>query len=310
MPSPYTPFSDPFAWLALALLAGGSLLHARTSPGDDRRRRWIRRLTAAGWVAFAAMWLVLVPHYAVVQRSVIEAVGAAVAVPTSLFAARRLVGGRDGLFALSRAIGIAGLLYLPFVAVPAVRRMLVETVVRQTEFVIGLTGLAGPDAYRVVSGAETGAVYPFRNSFRFVVDGNKPIHYIVKLACTGVKSMATFVGVAFAVEATTRQRLFTLAVVLPTIYGLNVLRNAFIALTFGGQRLHLAPDLVLTLFADTDPYMVSYYLADRVIAQSLSLVALLALAWVAIRTLPPTLDLVDEAVRTVSLGRVGLRSDR
>lgn len=303
--SAYTALSDPLAWSALALLAAAATIHAVASTG--RHRQVARAVVAVGWVAFAATWGVLVPHYALVQHSLIEAAGAALAVPAGLYAAREQHRGRDEAFAVARAIAIAGVLYLPFVAVPAAREALVEAVVAGTESLLAVAGYTAPETFRLVSGTETGASYPFRNSFVFTVDGGHPVVYYVELACTGIKSMATFVGVVFAVEASNARRLWTLGIVLPVIYLLNLLRNAFIALAFGQQRLHVAPEVVLAAFGVEDPYLVSYLVADRIVAQGLSLVALAALAWVAIHAVPAVLDLVDEAVRLVTFDRASLR---
>jgi len=75
---------------------------------------------------------------------------------------------------------------------------------------------------------------------------------------------------------------------------LNLFRNVFIAVSFGEQRMHFAPELVMSVFGVTDPRLVSYYIADRILAQTGSVVALVALTWLLVRELPEITILVED----------------
>lgn len=280
-------FSDPLAWVVLAaFLSGAGLEYTGREDGA-------RALTVAAWVFFAAFWLSLIHYYAIDSKSIIEGLGSAIAVPASLYTGYLLLRGRDSLFVLSRAVAAMGLIFLPFEAIPVLSTALIETVTHQTEFVMGVLGQSAPEDFRVVSGAVVGRA-DRRNTFLFVDETGHRLTYTIRIACTGIGSMALFGGLIAAVRAPLARKLRACAVALPVIYVLNLFRNAFIGLTFGQQRLHVAPDLVLGLFSASDPYRVSYFLADRILAQSLSVIALVGITWVVVRELPAALVVVED----------------
>jgi len=279
-------WADPLAWLVIATFTAGTLLE--WSGWHDE---WARRVTVGAWVLFSAFWFIQIYHFAVVQKSFVEGIGTLVAVPASLYVGYLLANGRDSLFVLSRSIAIMGLVFLPFETMAVLRQPLVETVTRQTEFLMGLLGYH-PE---VIQGTAVSPDYdPFRSTFQFHPAPDHKIRYTILLACTGLGSMAIFVGLIGAVRAPMGRKLRALAVSVPVIYALNLVRNVFIGLSFGKQYLQLYPDLVLTLFASSDPYRVSYFLADRVIAQVLSVGILVGITWLVVRELPEVLVIVED----------------
>jgi len=282
-------FSDPLAWLVIGTFLAGGVLE-----WTDRREQ-ARPVAVAGWVLFGGFWFTLIYHFSVVQRSIVESVGSVLAVPLSLYVGYLLWTGRDSLFVLSRAVAAMGLLFFPVETVAAIERPLVETVTRQTEFLMGVAGhhpevVAGEDSYR--------------NTFVFLTEtdhtGMVEVSYSIIIACTGIGSMAIFGGLVAAVDAPLGRKLRALAVSLPVIYVLNLLRNVFIGVTFGKQYLHLFPDVVLTLFASEEVPKVSYYVGDRLIAQSLSVVALVAITYLVVRELPEILDVIEDLLFVVT----------
>lgn len=280
-------FSDPLAWLVVAAFLAGALL-------EFHSREVARYVSIGAWGLFGLFWLSLIHHFAFVQKSLVEGVGATVAVPASLYVGYLLYRGRDSLFVLSRAVAVMGLIYMPFEAIPLLRRWLVESVTHQTEL---LMSLLGQDPRVVHGGAVEVADYrDYRNTFYFVADGGHEITYTILIACTGIGSMAIFAGLIAAVRAPLRRKLRALAVSIPVIWGLNLVRNVFIGLSFGQQRAHVFPDFVMTLFGTEDPYLVSYYIADRIVAQSLSVVALVAVTWLVVRELPEVLTVIEDAL--------------
>jgi archaeosortase A (PGF-CTERM-specific) len=69
------------------------------------------------------------------------------------------------------------------------------------------------------------------------------------------------------------------------------------------MRMQFFPELVAGVFGFSltqDPALVSYYLADRVLAQSASVVALVAVTYLVVRTLPETLTVVDDLLYLVT----------
>jgi archaeosortase A (PGF-CTERM-specific) len=300
--------SAPLAWVVVV----GFIF---TTVASYRSRALARRVGVLAWLLFALFWLVQTPHFLLVQKSAIEGVGSLVAVPVALYVAWLLYGGRDSLLVLSRAIAVMGLVFLPFETVDPLRGWLVETVTAQTEF---LMTVAGTDP-RVVSGAEVCATYAADGSclthypdYRstFVAQTTNPytgnpyvVTYTILIACTGVGSMAIFAGLVAAVRAPRRRKLAALAVSLPVVYVLNLVRNVFIGLSFGEMRLQFAPELVAGVFGFSltqDPALVSYYLADRVLAQSGSVLALVAITYLVVRVLPETLMVVEDLLYVVT----------
>ena len=279
-------FSDQFAWLVVATFTAGAMLSWRDS-------RFARTVTVAAWVLFAVFWLSVVHHFTFIQKSFVEGIGTLVAIPASLYAGLLLSRGRDSLFVLSRAIAAMGLIFFPFETIPFLREFLIETVTRQTAFLMTLLG-TDPT---VVSGATlpTGDYPDYQSTFWFV-EGEQTITYTILIACTGVGSMAIFGGLIAAIDAPLSRKLRGLAVSIPVIYGLNLVRNVFIAVSFGTQRFQFFPELVMALFGSEDPYKVSYFIADRVLAQSLSVVALVGVTWVVVRELPEVMVVVEDVL--------------
>jgi len=282
-------FSDPLAWLVIATFTLASLLD-----WSGRDERWTRPIAVGSWVLFAAFWLTQIYHFAFVQKSIVEGIGTLIAVPGALYVAYLLAQGRDSLFVLTRAIAVMGLVFLPFEALAAFRRPLVETVTGQTKVLMNLLGFH-PD---VVNGATVpGTDYdPYWSTFEFVQPSGHTVSYTILIACTGIGSMAIFAGLIAAVRAPLGRKARALAVSLPVIYALNLVRNVFIGVTFGKQYLQVAPELVMSLFATSDPYKVSYFVADRILAQVLSVVALVAITWLVVRELPEVVVVIEDVL--------------
>jgi archaeosortase A (PGF-CTERM-specific) len=186
------------------------------------------------------------------------------------------------------------LVFLTFESIDPVRAYLIEEVTRQTEFAMGLVGQQAPEDFRVVSGTVVGRP-DLRNTFLFY-EGDHRITYTIRIACTGLGSIAIFAGAIAAVRAPIERKVRAFAVSVPIIYALNIVRNVFIGLSFGQQRLHLFPDRVMSLFASQDPYMVSYFVADRILAQVLSVVALVGITWFVVRELPEVTTILEDAL--------------
>jgi archaeosortase A (PGF-CTERM-specific) len=296
--------SDPLAWLVVAAFVGGSLLELRA-------RDPARYVLTGAWLLFALFWFTLVHHFAFEQKSLIEGVGSLAAVPLSAYVGYLLYRGRDSLFVLSRAVAGMGAVFMPFEALAVLRRPLIETVTSQTEFLMALLGqdptvltwseatgrIAAQydwSAARARSFSESRGYFDYRNTFFWLHEGRYPITYTIRLACTGLGSMAIFAGLIVAVRAPLRRKARAFAVSVPVIYALNLVRNVFIGLVFGQQRMQWFVPQVMDLFGTSDPRMVSYFLADRVLAQSLSVLALVVVTYLVVRELPEVLTVVED----------------
>jgi len=260
------PVSDALAWIVVGLFvaAGATEWYGRrTGRGLADAARSV---AVVAWVAFAAFWLNLVPFYFLEHESFVEGIGSLAAVPACLYVALLLYRGRDSLFVLSRAVAMMGLIYLPFetlpamtvagLAIPEPRGLLIEHTARQTRRLMALLGY--------------------------------------HLACSGLGSMAIFGGLIAAVRAPVSRKLRALAVSIPVIYVLNLLRTTFITVVAGNQYMHWAPDLVLFLFGASNPYRVSFLISDRIISQLGAVVALIGVTYLVARQLPELVVVLED----------------
>ena len=287
-------WSAPLMWLVLSAFLGSAVLGLSD-------REWARRVAVAGWIAFGAFWLVLVPPFVLTQKSLVEGIGSLAAVPLSVWAGYQLYRGRDSLFVLTRAVGLMGLVYVPFLTIGPLRQAIVESVTDQTALLLSLLGFDP----LVVDGFSHNGIeivekpYPYESTFWF--EGNsRPITYNILLACTGIGSIAIFAGAILSVAAPWRRKLRALALTVSVIYVLNLFRNVFIAVSFGEQRMQILPGLVMTVFGLEDPQMVSYYVADRILAQTGSVVVLVGITYFLVRELPEITVLVEDLLFLVT----------
>lgn len=307
----------PLSWVIVALFLATGLLSSR-----DGMRERARYAGVVAWGLFGLFWLALVPHFVLVQKSIVEGLGSIAAVPLSFYVGYLLWDGRDSLFTLSKAVGFMGIIYLPFAYLPLIesnplRKWMIETVAAQTGFLLSVIGVEPQlvTGVSVLSGDLSGD-YQYLSTFYF--PGNEqPISYTIIVACTGVGSIAIIAGAILAVEAPLRQKVRALGVSVPVIYGLNLLRNVFIATMFGEQRMQWFVDPVMSLFGTSDPQKVSYFIADRVLAQFGSVIALVVITWLVVRELPQILSLIEDVAYLVtgteydlqSVGETAVRAD-
>jgi archaeosortase A (PGF-CTERM-specific) len=277
--------TDALAWLAIAAFVAAVL-------GELRDRRTARYLAAGAWTLFAVFWLALIPQFLLVEKSAIEAVLSAVGVPASLSAAYLLYRGRESLLVLTRGVAFMGLIYLPATTIPWIYGPLVEATTTQVNV---LVEAAGYDP--TLTTGDNG----LRNTFVFTTDGHTYETFII-LACTGLGSMAIFAGLIAAVRAPLRRKLAAFAISVPVIWVLNLVRNAFIAVAFGKQWFQVAVPQVSAVFGipPDQAGLVSFYLADKVISQSASVVALVLITYPVVRALPELAVVLDDALYVVT----------
>ena len=285
--------TDAVAWVAIGLFLGGW-----AALGYDRRLA--RGVTAGAWIVFGAFWLLLIPRFALAMKSPIETVLSALAVPACLYAGYLLWQGRESLLTLSQAVAIMGVLYLPFTSIEVLGRTLIETVARQSH---GMIQAAGFDA-ALVTEPESG----YRSMLVFTDStGHQYVTHIV-LQCTGIGSMSIFAGLIAAIDASTVRKVQALLTAVVVIYILNLVRNVFIAVAFGQQWFQVFIDPVMMVTGFTDPGLVSFFIADRVISQSLSVVALVGITLLIVRIVPELLSVVEDAVYVVTRTEVDLHA--
>ena len=289
------PVTDVLAWVVVGVFLLGMLADRR------ERRDLAHRVTAGAWALFAVFWLLLIHQFAVVHRSIVETVLVAAAVPLCLYVGRTLLAGRESLLVLSRAVALMGLIYLPFQTSTPIRGFLIETVARQTAWLLDAVGLG--NGMELIKDPEGSTL---RNTFWF--PGTERASRVI-FACTGIGSLAIFGGLIGAVRAPPRRKAVALAVSLSIIWVLNIVRNAFIAAA-NGYAWFDHPALegpVMTAFGLSNPSLVSFYFADRVLSQSLALVALVGIAWLVSRWVPQLLGIAEDLLYLVTGDEVRLR---
>ncbi|ELZ91650.1 hypothetical protein C440_15089 [Haloferax mucosum ATCC BAA-1512] len=294
--------SDVLAWVVIATFVAGAV-------ASGRDRKLGRRVMAAAWVLFAIFWLQLIPHFTLVHKSYVEGLLTIAAVPACLYAGWLLFTGRDTLFVLSRAVAAMGVVYLPFetipaftllgTTIPAPRGILMETVAAQTHFLINLLGYS-PE---MIIGSQG-----YDNTFLWM-QGSHRIEISVVLACTGLGSIAIFAGLIAAVDAPIRRKIRGLAIAVPIIYALNLLRTTFITISVGKQYFHLFVDEILFLFGSSDPYMVSFFISDRIISQVLAVVALIGITYLVVQEVPELLTIIEDVLYMVTGEEYDLRNE-
>lgn len=300
------------AWTVLVVFLAGALV-------ERYDREYARYVFVAGWVVLSALWLASIYQFVFDQKSLTEGAGVIVGIPLSLWVGYLLAKGRNRLLIVSRAIAVMWLLYLPLSSVAVLRDPLIDVVTAHTAMVLGLltSGFTVVHGGSFPAGVEATA-RPFTNSFVFQhPEQGFNVVYTIQLACTGLGSIAIFGGLVAAVNAPLRRKVRALVASVGVIYVLNIARNVFIAYAFGTQKLQVLPDLIVDLFALPSPYKVSYILADRIIAQFLSVAALVGITYIVVMALPEVIAIVEEGLyvltrREYDLERalgVGTRTD-
>ncbi len=284
------PDTFTFAWLVALLFAAAWVLDHR---GHDAGRT----LAAGTWGLFGLFWLTMVPYFAFEHQSYVESLLALVGAPACAYAGYLLYRGRASLFVMTRAVALMLFIYLPFETIPAItvagltlpepRRILIEVVATHTGLLIDLLGYA-PE--RVTSSEGFDAAY------EWILEDGHTVRIHVVLACTGLGSMAIFGGLVGAVKAPLDRKLRALAVSIPLIYVLNIIRTTFITVVAGNQYMHWRPELVLAMFGATDPYRVSFLVSDRILSQVLAVVALIGITYLVARELPELVVVLEDVL--------------
>lgn len=262
--------TDQLAWVVVALFAASVVL-------AGRRETIARYVAVAAWVSFAVFWALLVNHFAFVEHSPIEGLLSALAVPGCLYAGVLAYRARRGMRTLQRAITVMGVVYLPFLTIRWLHVVGVHAVVGNVNWLVTSLGYH----FQIITENVPG------DTFLYTAPDGHRYETTVLLACTGVGSMAVVTGLIAAVDASVRRRVKAFCIALPIIYVLNVLRVSFIALSLS-QQWFAGPvfQAVIRPLFGVSSYSVSYIVADRIISQSLSVIALVLITLGLMRILP------------------------
>jgi archaeosortase A (PGF-CTERM-specific) len=229
----------------------------------SRARRYCAIL---GWTAIVLFLFAEVPYYLSINNFLYPTL-AVLAVPFLYITAKYLLAGDIAVEQLSKAAAVAFLIYAPFAYTP-LGDWLISVVFGQTVWLVNALGFeAGLYAWNVV----------IRNGFRVEII----------LACTGIQAIAIMLGVAFAVPTTTRQKVLSFLLVVPTIYILNIVRNTAVIIAYTEQWFPYYPEIA----GNGEFGYESFFWAHNVAAELLALVLLVGIAYGLFRIIPGLADL-------------------
>ncbi|MCL2459778.1 MAG: archaeosortase A [Euryarchaeota archaeon] len=173
---------------------------------------------------------------------------------------------KEFIFQLTRAAGIAFIIYAPFAFYEPLGNWLIAQVVHQTSALLTLLG------------------HPTElflwNTFR----GNGYRVEII-LACTGIQAIAIMLGVAYSVKTTLKQKIISFLMIVPPIYLLNLFRNAGVVTAYTEQWFPYFQEYI-----GGERGFASFFWAHNVIAEALAFLFLFVLAYGLFRLIPTLAD--------------------
>jgi archaeosortase A (PGF-CTERM-specific) len=199
---------------------------------------------------------------------------AALSVPFLFITAKFLLGEDERAMNLSRAAAVAFIIYAPFGYIPDVGNWLIGLVVGQIVWVLDILRFN-------VSLADWNIIT--RNNFRVEII----------LGCTGIQSIAIMLGVAAAVPTDTRQKVLAFLIIAPTIYFLNLLRNAFVIMAYTEQWFPYWPEIA----GNGETGYESFFWAHNVIAEVTALIILVIIAYGLFTIIPKLGNYADDLYR-------------
>lgn len=261
-----------FNWLTIPILFFGLILLGIGYFMKGVKKHFIRFL---GWLIFAIYWTSQ-PEYLYYKGDgdIVNAIFCIVGVYfLSYISYHEYLSYKRGeeissLKFLAGATFMAGIIYFLIQKIDFLSGFLIKTVAEQTVWILKAFN------YPVKAG---GIEYGMNVYVPIYYDGEQTVQII--LACTGLQSMAVFIGVFFAVNADLNRKLKAFLITVPTIYMLNLIRN--VGVIYGMEELGL-----------------SFYTMHNVIGKLGSLIALIILAFIVFDILP---ELYDEIVGLFNL---------
>jgi archaeosortase A (PGF-CTERM-specific) len=236
-------------WIALGLF-----ITATVAP-----RKVAYPIGAVGWIFFALHWAYQPVYYLAIDDYFNVIATILVAVFCGYIAFVMWKKADDLTVLITRAAALGGILYFSFAELATLNHVLIGAVASQTAITLNFFGVAAIQA-----------------DWNVLTLNNYPVQII--LGCTGIESIALFIGIISCVPAPPRRKLAAFLVSVPTIYVLNILRNAFVLTATGNQWFGLPEN--------------SFYVSHNIIAKFGSLGALVLISYLVFKLLPELLDVV------------------
>jgi archaeosortase A (PGF-CTERM-specific) len=234
-----------------------------------------QRFTAIiAWVAMVAVLMSGVPAW-VDEANILYPVMALLSIPFLYITIILLLREEKVILQLTRAAGVACIIYAPFAFYEPLGNALIGLVVQQTGFILNLAGF---QYYQVLW-----------NTFQH---GTYRVEII--LACTGIQAIAIMAGVSAAVPTTWRQKVVTLSCIVLPIYILNLIRNTGVIIAYTDQWFSWMPDLT----TGTERGYSSFFWAHNIIAEAVALLFLIVLAYGLFKLIPDLADFAADLIDT------------
>ena len=255
-------------WISLGLLVIASLLPKSINS------RFI--FGGSGWVFLSIYWSMQLGRY-IELIDYINIILVIAATAASLFIAHITFQGKDNIdkggyevfISLSRAASISGLIYFLFAEVELLNTWIISTVTGQ-----GIWFIERFD-------------FPVMNVAWNQLAVNGLVVEII-LACTAIESIALFSGIiSSATGATVARKLQAFMISVPVVYLLNIIRVSFTASAYG-----------LSWFGTPDE---SFHISEHFITKAGSLLALLLISYMVLKTLPEVSDMIDGVVKMMKI---------
>jgi archaeosortase A (PGF-CTERM-specific) len=216
-------------------------------------------LGAAGWIFFAMHWAYQPVHYLAINDYFNVVVTVVVAIFCGYVGYVMWKKTDDLTLLVTKAAAIGGILYFSFAEFATLNHVLIGAVASQTVLVLNFVGVPA-----------------VQNEWNVLSLNGHPVQII--LGCTGIESIALFLGVISCVVAPPSKKLAAFFITVPVIYVLNVIRNAFVLTATGNLWFGLPEN--------------SFYISHNIIAKMGSIGALVLISLMVFKLLPELLDMV------------------
>ena len=254
-------------WISLILLAVGSILPKAYNS------RFV--IGGSGWVFLSIYWSMQLGRY-IELIDYVNIILVIAATAASLFIAHITFQGKDNnksgyevFISLSRAASVGGLIYFLFAEVEFLNTWIISTVTEQGIWLIEKFD------------------FPVTNVAWNQLAVNGLVVEII-LACTAIESIALFSGIiSSATGATVARKLQAFMISVPVVYLLNIIRVSFTASAYG-----------LSWFGTPDE---SFHISEHFITKAGSLLALLLISYMVLKTLPEVSDMIDGVVKMMKI---------
>lgn len=207
------------------------------------------------------------------EANILYPIMAIISIPFLYATIRMIMQGEQTVLNLTKAAGVACIIYAPFAFYQPLGDALISLVVAQTGYILSFLG------------------FPYNqvlwNTFQH---GTFRVEII--LACTGIQAIAIMAGVAAAVPTTWRQKFITIGVIVFPIYILNLFRNTGVIIAYTDQWFSWMPNLS----GSSERGYSSFFWAHNIIAEAVALLFLIILAYELFRIIPALAEFAADLI--------------